>query len=196
MAKHLQSIAKEELLVFWNKYINPSTASEYTRIDVQMWSTKLWKPTASDIKAYSVKTLALYGCLHSEGNGALDICKVNEFITAAIGMHKENPETTNSADTLLEELKSASLSASGAMYTAGKSAERAIHTGTALELAIRDHETFGNYADVSRTDFATIGMGKTPDGMWLITNYRKFQATQRMYGSALPAEVLVPKYSS
>ncbi|KAJ2826824.1 metalloprotease [Coemansia sp. 'formosensis'] len=175
---------------------NPITASEYTRIDVQMWSTKIWKPTVSDFKAYSAKTLALYGCLHSEGNGAMDICKVDKFITAAIDMRKEAPEITNSANTLLEELKSASLSESGAMYAAGESSERATHTGTALELAIRDHETFGNYADVSRTDFATISMDKTPDGLWLLTDYRKFQATQRMYGSALPAEVLVPKYSS
>ncbi|KAJ2016300.1 metalloprotease [Coemansia sp. S680] len=64
------------------------------------------------------------------------------------------------------------------------------------KLAIKDHETFGNYAEVSHTNFATIGMDKTPDGMWLITDYRKFQSTQSIYGSVLPAEVLVPKYSS
>ncbi|KAJ2008905.1 hypothetical protein GGI06_005246, partial [Coemansia sp. S85] len=56
MAEILQSIAKEELLVFWNKYINPSTAPAYTRIDVQMWSTKIWRPTVSDFKEYSAKT--------------------------------------------------------------------------------------------------------------------------------------------
>ncbi|KAJ2753374.1 metalloprotease [Coemansia pectinata] len=196
MAKILQSIAKEELLEFWNKYINPSTAPAYTRIDVQAWSTKIWKPTESDIKTYSAKTLALYGCLHSEGNNTLDIGKVDEFITAAISARKEQPETSDSADTLIAKLKNASLSASGAMHTAGESAERAAHTGTSLVLAINDHETFGNYADVSHTNFATIGMDKTPDGMWLMTDYRKFQATQKMYGSVLPAEILVPKYSS
>ncbi|KAJ2073633.1 metalloprotease, partial [Coemansia sp. S142-1] len=196
MAKLLQSIIKEELLEFWNKYINPSTAPVYTRVDVQMWSTKIWRPTESDIKTYPVKTLALYGCLHSEGNESLDIGKVDEFITTAIAAHKEHPETSDSADLLLAALKGASLSASGAMYTTGESAERATHTGTSLELAIKEHETFGNYADVSHTNFATIGMDKTPDGLWLMTDYRKFQATQSMYGSELPAEVLVPKYSS
>ncbi|KAJ2812522.1 metalloprotease, partial [Coemansia furcata] len=196
MARHLQSIAKEELLVFWNKYINPSTASEYTRIDVQMWSTKILKPTVSDFKAYSAKTLALYGSLRSEDNDTLEISKVDEFITTAITAHKEQTNVNDDSESLTEELKKATLSESGELYMEGESAERAIHTGTALELAIRDHETFGNYADVSRTDFATIGMDKTPDGLWLITDYRKFQATQRMYGSALPAEVLVPKYSS
>ncbi|KAJ1910974.1 hypothetical protein LPJ71_003052, partial [Coemansia sp. S17] len=172
------------------------TAPAYTRIDVQMWSTKIWKPTVSDFKEYSVKTLALYGCLHSEGNDTLDIGKVDEFIRMAITAHKKQPETSDSADALLADLKSASLSAAGATYTAGENAERTTHTATALELAIKDHETFGNYAKVSHTNFATIGMDKTPDGLWLMTDYRKFQATQSMYGSVLPAEVLVPKYSS
>ncbi|KAJ2466915.1 metalloprotease [Coemansia sp. RSA 2337] len=196
MAKLLQSIEKDELLEFWNKYVNPSTAPAYTRIDVQMWSTKIWKPTVSDFKEYSAKTLALYGCLRSEGNDALDIGKVDEFIKTAIAGHKEQADASDDSGSLIAELKNASLSASEATYTAGESAERATHTATALELAIKDHETFGNYAEVSHTNFATIGMDKTPDGMWLITDYRKFQSTQSIYGSVLPAEVLVPKYSS
>ncbi|KAJ2475287.1 metalloprotease, partial [Coemansia sp. RSA 2052] len=57
--KELQTVAKEELLEFWNKYVNPSTAPAYTRIDVQMWSTKIWKPSVSNVKTYSAKTLAL-----------------------------------------------------------------------------------------------------------------------------------------
>ncbi|KAJ2746002.1 metalloprotease [Coemansia sp. BCRC 34301] len=189
-ARLLQTVAKEEMLEFWNKYINPSTAPAYTRIDVQMWSTKIWKPTASNLKTYSAKTLALFGCLMSEGNSELDISKVDEFIStsiAAIG---------DSADPLAEKLKSACLSESGAVYTAGKSAERETHTNTALELAINDYETFGNYSGVCRTNFATIGMNKTPDGIWIIEDYRKFQATQPMCGSELPVEALVPKYSS
>ncbi|KAJ2059138.1 metalloprotease [Coemansia sp. S146] len=192
----LQSIAKGELLEFWNKHANPSTASGYTRIDVQMWSTKIWKPTVGDFKKYSAKTLALYGCLHSEGNDALDIGKVDEFITTAIAVRKEQVDASDDSESLLAELKNASLSASGATYTSGESAERTTHTGTALELAINDRETFGNYANVSHTNFATIGMEKTPDGIWLMTDYRKFQATQQQFGLGVSSEVLVPKYSS
>ncbi|KAJ2488560.1 metalloprotease [Coemansia sp. RSA 2050] len=196
MAEILQSIAKEELLVFWNKYINLSTAPAYTRIDVQMWSTKIWRPAASDFEEYSAKTLALYGCLRSEGNDALDVDRVDEFIATAIAARQEQSDVSNSADALLAELKSATLSESGAVYAAGRSEERAAHTSTALELAIRDHKTFGNYTDVSCTNFATIGMSKTPDGLWIMADYKKFQATQETYGSDLPVEVLVPKYSS
>ncbi|KAJ2111135.1 metalloprotease [Coemansia sp. RSA 922] len=192
----LQSISKGELLELWNKCVNPSTAPAYTRLDVQMWSTKIWKPTVSDFKEYSAKTLALYGCLHSEGNDALDIGKVDEFISMAIAGHKEQADASDDSGSLIAELKKASLSASGATYTAGESAERATHTGTALVLAIKDHETFGNYADVSHKNFSTIGMHKTPDGMWLMTDYRKFQATQQLFGLGVSAEVLVPKYSS
>ncbi|KAJ2636357.1 metalloprotease [Coemansia sp. RSA 1694] len=194
--KELQTVAKEELLEFWNKYVNPSTAPAYTRIDVQMWSTKIWKPSVSDVKTYSAKTLALYGCLKSEGNDGLDISKVDEFICKNIAACKEQVSDVDSADTLVEQLKSAGLSESGSAYMVGESAERAKHTSTALELAIKDHGTFGNYSEVSRTNFATIGMSKTPDGMWLMEDYRKFQATQQLHGLGVPAEVLVPKYSS
>ncbi|KAJ2490202.1 hypothetical protein IWW47_005178, partial [Coemansia sp. RSA 2052] len=162
--KVLQTVAKEELLEFWNKYVNPSTALAYTRIDIQMWSAKIWKPSVSDVKTYSAKTLALYGCLKSEGNNGLDISKVDEFICKNIAACKEQVSDVDSADTLVEQLKSAGLSESGAAYMVGESAERAKHTSTALELAIKDHGTFGNYSEVSRTNFATIGMSKTPDG--------------------------------
>ncbi|KAJ2353280.1 metalloprotease [Coemansia sp. RSA 2611] len=161
----LQSIAKAELLELWNRYVNPSTAAAYTRIDVQMWSTKIWKPTESDFKGYSAKTLALYGCMHSEGNVDLDIGKVDEFIVTAIATLPEQVENSDDSD-------------------------------TALALAVKDHEMFGDYGNVSHTNFATIGMEKTPDGLWLMTDYKKFQATQKLYGLGVPAEVLVPKYSS
>ncbi|KAJ1649125.1 metalloprotease, partial [Coemansia sp. RSA 25] len=147
MVALLQTVAKEELLEFWNKYINPSTALAYTRIDVQMWSAKIWKPTVSDVKTYSAKTLALYGCLKSEGNDGLDISKVDEFICKNIAACKEQVSDGDSADTLVEQLKSAGLSESGAAYMVGESAERAKHTSTALELAIKDHDTFGNYSE-------------------------------------------------
>ncbi|KAJ2684795.1 metalloprotease [Coemansia spiralis] len=192
----LQSIAKTELLELWNRYVNPSTAAAYTRIDVQMWSTRIWKPTESDFKRYSAKTLALYGCMHSEGNVDLDIGKVDEFIATAIATRPEQVENNDDSESLMTELKSASLSVSGATYSPGKGAEMAAHTSAALALAAKDHETFGNYGSVSHTNFATIGMDKTPDGLWLMTDYKKFQATQKLYGLGVPAEVLVPKYSS
>ncbi|KAJ2682496.1 metalloprotease [Coemansia spiralis] len=194
MAELLQSIEKEELLVFWNKYISPSTAPAYTRIDVQMWSAKIWGPTVSDFKEYSAKTLALYGCLHSEGNVDFDMGKVDAFLATAIAARQEQPDIGSDADALIAELKSATLSESGAVYAEGKNKERATHTNTALELIVKDHETFGNYTNVSRTNFATIGMDKTPDGLWIMADYKKLQATQEMYGSDLPVEVFVPKY--
>ncbi|KAJ2461377.1 metalloprotease [Coemansia sp. RSA 2424] len=196
MVALLQTVTKEKLLEFWNKYINPRTAPAYTRIDIQIWSAKIWKPTVSEVKTYSAKTLALYGCLKSEGSDGLDISKVDEFICKAIAARKEQVSDGDSADTLVEQLKRAGLSESGSTYTVGKSSEHAKHTMAALELAIKDHDTFGNYSEVSHTNFATIGMSKTPDGMWLMEDYRKFQATQQLHGLELPAEVLVPKYSS
>ncbi|KAJ2024350.1 metalloprotease [Coemansia sp. S85] len=178
----VQSITRCQLVAFWNKYFLPSAASEYTRIDVQVWSAKAWKPTESEFENYSAKTLTLFGCLHSEGFNALDIGKVDEFITASIAAHKELSENSEDAESLIAEPKSASLPASGAKYTEGESANHGLYTGIALKLAIKDHKTFGNYAPISRTDFAAIGMAQTPDGIWLVTAYQKFQATQQAYG--------------
>ncbi|KAJ2902405.1 metalloprotease [Coemansia aciculifera] len=192
----LKDVKKGELLEFWNKYINPSTAPAYTRVDIQVWSTKIWKPTADDLKQYSAKTLGLFGCLHSEGNTALDIGKVDEFVKSEIAAHNgQTNDTDDIVNPLVEALKNASLSESGASYTVGESEERAIHTATALELAIKDHATFGDYSHVSQRNFATIGMSNMPDGMWLLEDYKRFQATQKINGLVVPAEILAPKYN-
>ncbi|KAJ2485117.1 metalloprotease [Coemansia sp. RSA 2050] len=176
----VQSVTKRQLVEFWNKHFLPSAALEYTRIDVQMWSAKTWKPAESEFENYSAKTLALFGCLHNEGFDALDIGRVDEFITVSIAAHKELSENSKDAESLIAELKSTSMSASGAKCTGGEGAKHAIYTGIALELAIKDHKTFGNYAHIGCTDFTTAGMAKTPDGIWLVTDHQRFQAMQRL----------------
>ncbi|KAJ2910714.1 metalloprotease [Coemansia aciculifera] len=194
--KLLQSFTRNDVLEFWNSHFNPSSAPTYTRVDVQMWSTKIWKPTINDLKQYSAKTVGVFGCLHSEGNDALDIGKVDEFIKSEIAAcNRKANDTDDSTNSLVEVLKKAGLSESGASYTVGESEENAFYTATALELAIKDHATFGNYSQVSRTNFATIGMSKTPDGMWLLEDYKWFQTTQQLFGLDAPVEKLVPKYN-
>ncbi|KAJ2863167.1 hypothetical protein GGH94_003795 [Coemansia aciculifera] len=46
--KHLKQLSKDDLLVFWDKYVNEDTAQGYTGLDMQMWSTKIWQPTAEE----------------------------------------------------------------------------------------------------------------------------------------------------
>ncbi|KAJ2908851.1 hypothetical protein GGI21_002472 [Coemansia aciculifera] len=161
-----------------------------------MWSTKIWKPTINELKQYSAKTLGLFGCLHSGGNNVLDIGKVDEFVKSEIAACNEQAnDADDSTNSLVEALKEASLSESEASYMVGESEKRAIHTVTALELAIKDCATFGDYSHISQTNFATIGMSKTPDGMWLLEDYKQFQAMQQLFGLDAPVEKLVPKYN-
>ncbi|KAJ2872800.1 metalloprotease [Coemansia aciculifera] len=40
--EHLKQLSKDGLLAFWDKYINEDKAQGYTRLDMKMWSTKIW----------------------------------------------------------------------------------------------------------------------------------------------------------
>ncbi|KAJ1998694.1 metalloprotease [Coemansia thaxteri] len=190
----LKTLVKSNLLEFWDKHINPSTAPDYKRLDSQMWSSKIWCPTASDLATYSSKTLALYGCMRSEGNAELDIAKLDGFINAAVNERMKNPDADVGADDLVEKLKAACLSESGAAYIPGESAEVSAHTRTALQLAINEQDAFFNYELKCQSDFTNIGMAKTPDGVWMLNDGAKFKATQRLHRVNAPVESLVPKY--
>ncbi|KAJ2812553.1 hypothetical protein GGI24_006656, partial [Coemansia furcata] len=50
--EHLKQLSKDDLLAFWDKYVNEDTAQRYTRLDLQMWSTKIWQPAAEEFEMY------------------------------------------------------------------------------------------------------------------------------------------------
>ncbi|KAJ2340215.1 metalloprotease, partial [Coemansia sp. RSA 2671] len=50
--EQLKQLSKDNLLEFWDKYINKDTAKHYTRLDMQMWSTKIWQPTPEEFEMY------------------------------------------------------------------------------------------------------------------------------------------------
>ncbi|KAJ2467718.1 hypothetical protein EV174_006374, partial [Coemansia sp. RSA 2320] len=136
----------------------------------------------------------LYGCMRSKGNAELDIAKVDGFINTAVNERMKNPDADVGADDLVEKLKAACLSESGAAYTLGESAKASAHTITALQLAINEQDAFFNYELKCQSDFTNIGMAKAPDGVWMLNDSAKFKATQRLHGLAGLAECLVPKH--
>ncbi|KAJ2814031.1 metalloprotease, partial [Coemansia furcata] len=69
--EHLRQLSKDDLLAFWDKYVNEDTAQRYTRLDLQMWSAKIWLPTVKEFEVYPSTVLALYGTLRSGGHTAL-----------------------------------------------------------------------------------------------------------------------------
>ncbi|KAJ2488762.1 metalloprotease, partial [Coemansia sp. RSA 2050] len=50
--KHLRQLSKDDLLAFWDMYINKDTSQHYTRLDMQMWSAKIWQPTPEEFEMY------------------------------------------------------------------------------------------------------------------------------------------------
>ncbi|KAJ2252504.1 metalloprotease, partial [Coemansia sp. RSA 455] len=74
--EHLKQLSKDDLLAFWDKYVNEDTAQGYTRLDICMSSAKIWMPTTEEIEMYPSTILALYGCLRSEDHTDLSIADV------------------------------------------------------------------------------------------------------------------------
>ncbi|KAJ2806697.1 metalloprotease, partial [Coemansia guatemalensis] len=80
---YLQQLNKEDLLEAWDKYINPETATEYTRVDSHLWSAKLSYPTDKELSVYPEGVVSLYGCMESEGFSRIDISELDRFVRGA-----------------------------------------------------------------------------------------------------------------
>ncbi|KAJ1817708.1 metalloprotease [Coemansia sp. RSA 2675] len=186
--EQLKQLSKDNLLEFWDKYINKDTAKHYTRLDMQMWSTKIWQPTPEEFEMYPSAVLSLFGCLCSGGHTALSITEVHSFILSVT--------TSNSIDTVLEELGELYMSKQAPSTTNADSARTAFGTSskiaTALQMAISSAQDMPNFANQSKTNFASIGMKQSPEGIWLINDYTQFKSSQALHGLPVPVRSFVP----
>ncbi|KAJ2805159.1 metalloprotease, partial [Coemansia furcata] len=185
---HLKQLNKDDLLAFWDKYINEDTAQRYTRLDMQMWSTKIWQLTAEEFEMYPSTVLALFGCLRSGGHSALSIADVQSFVSSA--------NVSDSIESLLAELselysnkQSPSVSDEEETRVIFESSSK---IATALQMAVSSANEPPKFATLSKTNFANIDMKQSPEGMWLIHDYRRFQRTQALNGMPVPTRKLVP----
>ncbi|KAI7834372.1 Metalloenzyme, LuxS/M16 peptidase-like protein [Kickxella alabastrina] len=172
-AEQISRLTRDDLIAFWDKYINPQTAPHYTRVDNQVWSSATAQPSAEQFGAHTSGTIALHGCLHKEGLPELSLAKVESMVSNIAAANF----SANDEDALLSRL--------GDMNT-GKNA---------LQMAIDSSRVSFNHAVASGKDFTKIGMHQSPDGVWLITDIEKFKATQMLHGSSIPYAVPVPKYN-
>ncbi|KAJ2824303.1 metalloprotease, partial [Coemansia furcata] len=184
----LKQLNKDELLAFWDKYVNEDTAQQYTRLDVQMWSTKIWQLTAEEFEMYPSTVVALYGCLRSGGHTALSIADVQSFVLSA--------SSSGNIDSLLTELselyankQKSSVSDEEVPKVIFESSSK---IATALQMAIDSIDEPPKFAALSKTNFANIDMKQSPEGMWLIHDYKQFQRTQALHGMSVPTRKLVP----
>ncbi|KAJ2055421.1 metalloprotease, partial [Coemansia sp. S146] len=200
---HLKQLKKDELLVFWDKYVNEDTAQGYTRLDMQMSSTKIWQPTAEEFELYSSTVLALYGCLRSASHTGLTIADVQSFVLSV--------DASSSIEFLLSELSElySSKQVSPVPNEAVEETnivvanmeeprivfESSSKIATALQMAISSANQAPKFATLSKTNFANINMKQSPEGIWLINDYKQFQRTQALHGVSVPSRKLVPLIS-
>ncbi|KAJ2679470.1 metalloprotease, partial [Coemansia spiralis] len=175
--EHLKQLSKDDLLAFWDKYINKDTAKHYTRLDLQTWSAKIWQPTPEEFEMYPSAVLSLFGCLRSGGHTTLSIAEVYSFLLSVT--------TSNSIDTVLEELCELYSSKQAPSTINAGTARTAFETSskiaTALQMAISSAQDTPNFANLSTTNFASIGMKQSPEGIWLINDYTQFKSSQALH---------------
>ncbi|KAJ2692167.1 metalloprotease [Coemansia sp. RSA 1285] len=187
LVKKLRLVTKEDILGAWDRSINPTTAAEnYTRIDYYAWPQKMWSPQSEDLVKYPETIIALYGCLKYDGIASGELADVAEAV-ALIQAGIELPESdTDSLASRLHQLYNDSNST--------------LNSKTALEMAIEHIENDKRQTDTttryeSQNDYHEIGMRKTPEGTWMISDIDTFKAANGLHPLPEPIEELVPKYS-
>ncbi|KAJ1666447.1 metalloprotease [Coemansia sp. RSA 1813] len=82
--KTLKKIRKEDLLAFWDKYVNKETAPAYMSLMATMWSTKIFQPSNDDLAQYPEIIIGLHGCLHRDGVDNVTLADVSAIVDSAI----------------------------------------------------------------------------------------------------------------
>ncbi|KAJ2340483.1 metalloprotease, partial [Coemansia sp. RSA 2673] len=171
--EHLKQLRKDDLLAFWDKYVNKDTAQGYTRLDMQMSSAKIWQPTAKEFEMYPGTILALYGSLRTEGYTGLSIADVQSFVSSAdasstiesllaelsaLYVTKQTPSVSNETAEALDTTV-VNVEAPGIVF------ESLSKIASALQMAISSADEAPKYATLSKTNFANIDMKQSPEGI-------------------------------
>ncbi|KAJ2609918.1 metalloprotease [Coemansia sp. RSA 1365] len=197
----LQQLNKEDILEAWDKYVNPETATQYTRVDSHLWSAKLSYPTDKELGLYSEGVVSLHHCLESEGFAGIDISEIDRFV--------QNASLENGVEPLLKRLESLYISKTkptlnfenvsdigNTIQDTEKLCVNGSSIKTALEMALKaDSRLFTRPAPKEGTDFANIGMRQTPESKWIIHNVDLFKAALPLHGVPLPVTKPAPKHT-
>ncbi|KAJ2803093.1 hypothetical protein H4S07_004542 [Coemansia furcata] len=137
---------------------------------------------------YPSTVLALFGCLRSGGHTALSIADVQSFVSSA--------SSSSNIDSLLTELSELYLNKQSLPASDEEEPkvnfENSSKIATALQMAINSIDEPPKFAALSKTNFANIDMKQSPEGMWLIHDYKRFRCTQALHGMSVPTRKLVP----
>ncbi|KAJ2077677.1 metalloprotease [Coemansia sp. RSA 988] len=196
----LQQLNKEDLLEAWDKYINPETATEYTRVDSHLWSAKLSYPTDKDLSSYSEGIVSLHGCMESEGFSEVDISELDRFVqSSSLETGIELP-FKGLKELYISKSRSVDITNASDIGNGTHGMEmidvKESKIKTALEMALgTNSRAFTRPASKAGTDFASIGMRKTPESKWIIRNIDLFKAALPLHGIPLPVSKPAPKHT-
>ncbi|KAJ2522124.1 metalloprotease [Coemansia sp. RSA 1939] len=90
--KILKTIRREDLLEFWDKYVNKETAPAYMSLMATMWSTKIAQPTDDELEQYPEIILGLHGCLRRDGIDNMSLADVSQLVESAVEDGKTETE--------------------------------------------------------------------------------------------------------
>ncbi|PIA15951.1 LuxS/MPP-like metallohydrolase [Coemansia reversa NRRL 1564] len=197
----LQQLNKEDILEAWDNYVNPETATQYTRVDSHLWSAKLSYPTDKELSVYSEGVVSLHRCLESEGFAGINISGLDRFVQGA--------SLESGIEPLLKSLEGLYISKTkptlnfenvSDMRNTTQNIEKLNANGskikTALEMALKaDSRLFTRSASKEGTDFARIGMRQTPESKWIIRNIDLFKAALPLHGVSLSVAKPAPKHT-
>ncbi|KAJ2729183.1 metalloprotease [Coemansia sp. BCRC 34962] len=217
---NLAIVGKDDIVAFWDKYINPSTALSLTSLTAAIWSTKIAQPSDEDLVKYPEISIALHGCLLRDGISNPTLEAVDAFVQSLAPGDTEDEALARMIQALCQPVATLGEDAEKTAKAIEKISEPASYVRTALSMAIeqasRDQSvaacngdlvrpsvmvngkanelTVGDNCGGAKSSLKNIGVIKTPDGAWVFREASTFKATLCQSGAPIPTRPLVPKY--
>ncbi|KAJ2611385.1 metalloprotease [Coemansia sp. RSA 1365] len=193
----LQKITKQDLINMWDMYVNHDTAPHYARTDIHIWPNNAQIPSTTELEKYPATVLALQRLIKIESDYDINLEELFSFIKSECTNDNQNNAYENLV-ALYPVLKD--LQAKVVSYNNNKNSNdtdiltQGIKVG--LQMALENAVKPLDYHKCCFVDFANIGMFQTREGIWIIDDISKFQSTQMLNGSLIPATKLIPKYEN
>ncbi|KAJ2638098.1 metalloprotease, partial [Coemansia sp. RSA 1694] len=140
---NLATIGKDDVVAFWDKYINPETAPSFTALTAAIWSTKIAQPSEADLAQYPEISIALRGCLMRDGIKEPTLESVDAFVQSLTPASTEDSALAQLIQSLcqpaavsVDDADTSATATSDLTKAIEKISEPASYVRTALSMAI------------------------------------------------------------
>ncbi|KAJ2388711.1 metalloprotease, partial [Coemansia sp. RSA 2603] len=205
----LAEVGKDDVVAFWDQYVNPEMAKEFRVVTATVWSAKIRQPSADEMARFGESVVALHGCLLREGAERLSLEATRDFVAAVVhtGKGASSAAVEHMVEALFRANVAAVMSPADVDKAAAKVCEAASHVRTALAMALEAKAVASNGVTngtngahggrrqhTCAADLANIGAVRTGAGAWLFEEAAAYKATLRQSGAPIPVRHLEPKY--